>query len=163
MKFSTKEDLEIPVETAFNYLTDFAVYERAVKLRGAEIARQFDDPAPREGLEWKAKFTFRGKQRKMDIRLSKCEPQKLLQFSGTSPSVISEFVIELVQLAPARTRMHVELDIKPRSLAARLMIQSARLARSKLNRRFKNRIADFADDLEQRHKKGAASSGSEIA
>ncbi|NHW87665.1 SRPBCC family protein, partial [Escherichia coli] len=42
------------------------------------------------------------------------------------------------------------LDMKPNTLTARLFIQSLRLAKASLNRKFKRGIARFADDLETR-------------
>ena len=54
--------------------------------------------------------------------------------------------------------MRIELDVRAKTLSARLMMQSAKLMRNTLNKRFKTRIAHFATDLEDRHKRGAAHS-----
>ncbi len=52
--------------------------------------------------------------------------------------------VELLELGAKRTRMHSSIDITPRSLTARLFLQSLRLARTKLDRKFDQRIAQLA-------------------
>ncbi|MEO1026387.1 MAG: SRPBCC family protein, partial [Pseudomonadota bacterium] len=56
-------------------------------------------------------------------------------------------VVDLVALSKARTRMLVSLDLKPTTLSSRLMVQSLRLAKGSLNRRFKARVAQFASGI----------------
>ena len=66
----------------------------------------------------------------------------------TSGGVEGSTNIELVPLSPARTRLIIRLDMAPRTLAARLLLQSLKLAKSNLTQKFKTRIADFAEDVE---------------
>ena len=44
----------------------------------------------------------------------------------------------------------MQVELKPRTLAARLFIQSMRLARKRVQRRFEGRLAEIARDIEQR-------------
>jgi hypothetical protein len=46
----------------------------------------------------------------------------------------------------------VASTFKPNTLAARLFIQSLRLARAKLSRRFELRVAQLAADIEDRYR-----------
>jgi len=48
-----------------------------------------------------------------------------------------------------------ELDVRPKTLPARLLMQSAKLTRNTLNKRYKTRIGHFAEDLEDRYKRSA--------
>ena len=46
--------------------------------------------------------------------------------------------------------MAVALDMKPLNLSARLLIQSLKLAKSSLTKKFKDRVADYAKNLGER-------------
>ena len=59
-------------------------------------------------------------------------------------------VIELVALSVARTRLTVSIDLEPRTLGARLLVQSLKLARGTLQRRFELRVADYASEITAR-------------
>jgi hypothetical protein len=58
--------------------------------------------------------------------------------------------VDLVALSPARTRLNVDLEITPRNLAGRLLIQSVKLAKGNLSKRFRLRVAEYAMDVEDR-------------
>ena len=45
----------------------------------------------------------------------------------------------------------VEIEMRPKTLAARVVIQSLRLAKASLSRKFKKRVAEFAAELERRN------------
>ncbi|MDG1354009.1 MAG: hypothetical protein P8P70_12775 [Sulfitobacter sp.] len=67
---------------------------------------------------------------------------------------MTHFTIELVALSKSRTRLMVSFDIKPLNLSARLLVQSLKLAKTSLTKKFKLRVAEFAKTLEDRHKRG---------
>ncbi|WP_299192684.1 SRPBCC family protein [uncultured Litoreibacter sp.] len=154
MKFSTKEDLEVPINDVFDMLSDFEGFERAAMRHGAEISRLGSANEAGVGLAWRVKAQFRGKKRDFEVTLSEFDRPNHMIFDATSNNMKGAFLVELVALSRNRTRMRAELDVRPKSLSARLLMQSAKLARNTLNRRYKTRIAHFAEDLEDRHKRG---------
>ena len=154
MKFSTKEDLEIPIETVFEMLSDFEGFERAAMRHGAEVVRAPGQSPVGLGQVWHVKASFRGRRRVFDITLLGFESPDHLQYEAVSDAMKASFIMELVALSRKRTRMRVELDIRPKTMPARIMLQSAKLARNTLNRRYKTRIAHFAEELEDRFKRG---------
>lgn len=153
MKFSTKEDLEIPIEDTFDLLSDFESFERAAMRHGAEINRLDDMTTLGVGMGWTIRATLRGKARKFRVEVVEFERPNQMCFEAHSRAMKALFLVEVVALSRKRTRMRVELDIRPRTLSARLLMQSVRLARNTLNRRYKSRISHFASDLEDRHKR----------
>lgn len=153
MKFSTKEDLEVPIDDVFDMLSDFDHFERAIMRHGAEVSRTDKLDSPGVGMGWHARAKLRGKLREFDVKLSEYIQPTHMLFDVVSKNMRANFLVELVALSRARTRMRVELDVRPQTLSARLLMQSVRLARNTLNRRYKTRIAHFATDLEDRHKK----------
>ncbi|SFR36934.1 SRPBCC family protein [Litoreibacter janthinus] len=159
MKFSTKEDLEIPIDEVFQMLSDFDGFERAILRRGADVSRTDKMSTIGVGLSWKARATVRGKKREFDVSLIEYDRPNQMLFDVKTKNMAATFLVELVALSRARTRMRVELDVRPQTLSARLLMQSAKLARNTLNRRYKTRIAHFASDLEERHKKSLRATG----
>ncbi|PTX54873.1 polyketide cyclase/dehydrase/lipid transport protein [Litoreibacter ponti] len=159
MKFSTKEDLEVPIDDVFAMLSDYDAFERAILRHGAEVARTDKMDRPGVGMTWHARAKLRGKLREFDARLAEYDAPNQMRFEVLSKNIEAGFLVELVALSRARTRMRIELDVRPKTLSARLLMQSAKLARNTLNRRYKTRIAHFATDLEERHKKTLRTAG----
>ncbi|MEM9434282.1 MAG: SRPBCC family protein [Pseudomonadota bacterium] len=150
MKFSAREDINAPIEKVFRTLTEFEVFERAALRRGIDLAREVEGESNGLGRTWRVNFKFRGRNREIGVELQTvAEPQDLV-YAISSPNLRGTFEIELVAMSRARTRMRVALDIRPKTLSARLLLQSAKLARNTLNRRYKGRIKRLAQELETR-------------
>ena len=153
MKFGTSEDIEAPIEHVFGAITDFSAFERAALRRGAEMQRVDSAPSPGVGMEWLLKFVFRGKPREMRLKVTEFSPPQGYVLELLSASIAGHGTLDLVALTPARTRLKVALEIEARSLTGRLMVQSLKLARGNLSRRFDLRVAEFAADVEDRYKR----------
>ena len=150
MKFSAKEDIEAPIEQVFTLVSDFEALERAALRRGAEVQRTDSLPRPAVGMTWAASFMMRGRQRNMEVELVAYDPPQSMLFHSTAQGSEADMAFELVALSRGRTRLSLDLELKPRTLSARLLVQSLKLTRSNLNKRFHLRVADYARDLELR-------------
>ncbi len=148
MKFSTREDIEAPIDEVFASLTDFAYFERQAMRRGIEVTR--DNPAPGEGAAWSVRAPFRGKTRDIVLDVTRLvKPENLLVHSKSS-GMSCDFEVKLMSLSRQRTRMIVSADIRPQTFAARVVIQSLKLAKATLSRRFETRVAGLARRIEDR-------------
>lgn len=150
MNFTAQEDIEAPIDHVFSQVTDFAALERSALRRGAEVQRVVDKPEPGPGMTWDTAFMLRGKRREMTVELTEFDAPNGVVLMARSPNIKGKLAVDLVALSPKRTRLNLSLDIEPKTLAARLMLQSLKLARSNLNKRLKKRLKDFARDLEER-------------
>lgn len=148
MKLTAREDLESPIADVWAVLVDFDMFETAALRRGAQVTRQDRGGHP----AWQAVFAFRGKERRVIIGLDRVEKPTLLGFSATGKAVEGDVVVELVELGPRQTRMSVTAEMRPRTLAARLFLQSLKLARGRVSRRYQQGIAQFANMIEARSK-----------
>jgi len=74
----------------------------------------------------------------------------MMVFSGVSDSFDAVVQFDLLALSARETRVTVSIDMKPKSLAARLILQSARLTKGSINKRFRNRLNRFGTELENR-------------
>ncbi len=149
MKFSTKEDIEASMEFVFDRCADHKSFERAAMRRGVEVVRTSGDGPVAKGSSGDVEFEFRGKSRKASVQITHVDKPNSLNVYFESGGIEGDCEIELVALSPNRTRMGIEFELKPRTLAARLMLQSMKLARQNLIKRFKTRVADFAEDVEE--------------
>lgn len=152
MRFATKQDIEAPIADVFRILSDFEAWERAAMRRGAEVARIDKLRAVAAGMRWAVRFSYRSKPRNMELELTQIETPSLLRFAGISQSVEGVASVELMELGGKRTRMHTVLEVSPRSLTARLFLQSLRLARARIERKFDQRAAQLAGDIEARYR-----------
>ncbi|MEO0765358.1 MAG: SRPBCC family protein [Pseudomonadota bacterium] len=150
MKFSAQEDVSAPIDQVFEALCDFEMFERLAMRRGAELRRV--DPLTQMGvgMRWKVKYAMRGRKRAFDLELIQFDPPNQMLFSAKSSGIDATFTVDLLALSRSRTRMAVALDMKPLNLSARLLIQSLKLAKSNLTKRFKERVSDYAKTLGER-------------
>ena len=155
MRFSSREDIEAPIEHVFEAATDFDGFERQALRRGAEVQRNDTYGKPGVGSEWRLKFPFRGKQRKVYARMIKFEAPDGFEAETETGGLEGLVTLELVALSPRRTRLQVSIDLKARTLAGRLLVQSLKFARGNLNKRFSTRIWQFAQGIETKFNKQA--------
>ncbi|MEX5727738.1 uncharacterized protein Ga0609869_001091 [Rhodovulum iodosum] len=148
MKFSTREDIEAPIEKVFAHLSDFETHERAVLHRGAQVTRIDCLAAPGAGMCWLTRFEFRGKPREVETELTEYTPDEAMELKAESSGLVGITRIDLVALSPRKTRLAVSLDVKPQTISARLVLQGLRLAKSNLSDRFKTGIARYGRYIE---------------
>lgn len=150
MKLSTREDISAPIDAVFAALADFDVAERSAMRRGADISRE--DPAGQPGLgsHWTVVFAFRGKARRIKAQVTEFTAPETLTIRGDGSGLATGVNIVLVPLSPRQTRVKIEMEIKPKTITARLFVQSLRLARSTLSAKFKTGVQKYAKDLELR-------------
>ena len=103
-------------------------------------------------MAWTARFDYRGKSRKADLTLSEMVEPSHLGFSLLSDAIEIVSRVELIEMSAKRTRIIVDSEIKPRSLGARLFLQSLRLARARIDRKFDQRAAQLAGEIEARYR-----------
>lgn len=156
MQFSAKEDVEVPIDYVFEQLSDFQSFERSALRRGAEVQRVDKKTSIGPGMAWDAAFKLRGKRREIEMELTGYDPPTGMILSSRSDAMGGQLSVDLVALSRGRTRMSLEIDLKPRTLSARLLVQSLKLARASLSKRFRERVATFAEEMEDRHRKQAA-------
>jgi len=155
VKFGTKQDIEAPIEFVFAQITDFKLIERAAMRRGAEVQRIDSLTGNAPGMAWEAKFEWRGKTREVALKLTKYDPPNGLVMGLLSPNLEGVMLAELVALSRARTRVALDLDLEPRTLSAKLLVQSMKLARKTLLNRMQQRMASYAEEIERRYKQSA--------
>lgn len=154
MKFSTREDIEAPVDYVFAQVSDFAAFERRAMRQGADVARREDGPIA-QGAIWDISFQFRGRDRRVLAELTQIDVPTLLSIDSASDGLNAVTEVELIALSQTRTRVLVSFDLRAKTLTARLLLQSLKLAKTKMTKRFNARVLDYAEDIEDRYRRDA--------
>ena len=153
MKFSTREDIEAPIDYVFARASDFAAYERQALRRGAQVKRAGGDAAIDVGTTWNIAFKFRNKDRQMHAELVTLDNPNQIRVDTQTSGIDSIAKVDFVALSPKRTRLTIGIELTPKTLSARLLVQSLRLAKSNLSKRFSARVRDFATATEEDYRK----------
>lgn len=153
MKFSTNEDIEAPIDAVFDMFCDFESFERSAMRRGAEVQRVDNMAVPGVGMTWRAAFEMRGKPRQIELEMVTFDRPHEIVLESTSPGMLGTTEFEMIALSRNRTRVKVELEIKPLNLSARLLVQSLKLAKNSLSKKFKLRVAEYARGMEDRYQR----------
>lgn len=153
MKLSTRREFDAQPEEVFWALSDFIAFEKLALRHGADVQRIDHLAAPGLGAEWVLRFPFRGRSREVKSRVNAYDPPNHLGAEGTSGSFDFTLRATLEHLRRDHTRLAVELEVKPRTFAARLMLQTLKLGKSRLDARFATRIERFVSAMLSRQKR----------
>lgn len=141
---STQEDISAPASFVFARLTDYDNLERLALRRGAKVTRSGQIGV---GTTWTAEFRLRGKDRKLKGTLVEYVTDEKLGYEARIKGMEFSFSVELVALSRSRTRMVVSTNAKAKTLTARVLLQSFKLARQRAQKRFANRVSDWAETI----------------
>lgn len=153
MQFTSVQDVNAPLEFVFEQLSDFESYEAYAMRVGAQVERRDTLTETCAGMMWYFEGDIRGKTRHVDIELTNYAPPKDLKFICTSPSMEARVNVQAMELAKQQSRIKTVVDAKALNMSARLILQSARLAKASLNRRFNHRVWEFANYIEDNYTK----------
>ncbi len=155
MELATREDIDAPIDWVFGQVTDHAAFERIALRRGAEVERRDPGQGFEPGAAWRMVFPYRGRERVLDARVTGVDRPNGWTATLSVGGIDGTVKVDLVAMSRSRTRMIVEVALAAQSLSARLLLQSVKLARGNVLKRFRNRVAGFAAELENRHRGGA--------
>lgn len=143
MKFSTRENLDIPADELFDRASDFQRLERVLSHRGAQLTRI--DPAtdPGTGIGWNIGFDLRGKPRQVRMDVVSFNRPEGYTMRGASDLFDIEIVVTVIGFSAQKSRLMVEMEVKPRNMRARLIMQTARLGKAQLDKKYAARISEF--------------------
>ena len=150
MKFATRQDSELPAEDLFAAISDFPLAERMLVSKGAQVRRLDPSREPGAGMAWQVGFDFRGKRRDMRLSVIRFDRPENLTMEGVSEMFDLTIEMTVIALTRAKSRLIFEVDVQPRGMKARLLLQTAKLGKAQLDRKFAQRIAQFVDNLATR-------------
>lgn len=147
MKFSTRFDIDSTAEDLFARIGDFGRLERMLMRRGASVSRVEVSQATQSGIGWLIGFDWRGRPRSLRLDVTRNDRPERLSLAGVSEALDVAIDATVIALSRSRSRLIFETELRPRNMRARLMMQTAKLAKPQLDRRFERRMGDFLADL----------------
>lgn len=152
MKFATRQDSELPAEDLFAAISDFPLAERMLVSKGAQVRRLDPSREPGAGMVWQVGFDFRGKRRDMRLSVIRFDRPENLTMEGVSEMFDLTIEMTVIALTRAKSRLIFEVEAKPRNMRARLLLQTAKLGKSQLDRQFASRIAYYVAGISGAHR-----------
>lgn len=151
MKFSTRCDLDAPAADTFDRVSNFSRIEQMLLRRGVSIQRA--DPAQPAGvgMGWVLGFDWRARARELRLEVTRLDHPEHVGLTGLSDAFDIAIDMTVVALGRVRSRLIFETEIRPRNMRARLMLQTAKLGKGQLDRRFAQRIDRFVAELQPAH------------
>lgn len=147
MKLSTRRDTELAADQLFAAMTDFDRIARLLLGRGAAVTRIDPAEEPGTGMGWNIRFDWRGRSRDLRLQVIRFDRPERVSFAGLSDAFDLALDMTVVALSRTRSRLICETDIRPRNMKARLMIQTARLGKAQIDKRYDQGVARMIDEL----------------
>lgn len=155
MQFKTHQDLQVPVAYVYQRVTNFEAYERQALRQGAHVARVDGNGPVGVGSSWDVAFTFRGKDRQLRAKIVEMVEPTDLAIDTDAKGLASDLRVSLLALSQQTTRVTVSVEMSAKSLSARLLLQSLKLARGTLQGRFEKRIKQQLKAIQEDYQRGA--------
>lgn len=148
MKFSTRVNADIPADQLFDKVTDFSRLERLLIRNDVRVSRIDPADEPGAGMAWNLAFGWRGRNQLLRLDVRRFDRPDVMSIDGTSDLFNLSISATVFGLSQKRSRLIFETEVRPRNMRARVILQTARLAKSRLDGRFEHRInALFGGDL----------------
>lgn len=156
MKLTARTDLDAPIGFVYDCLLDHASWEREAAERGIEVRHVADTPLSGPSSSWQMRLPYRGKLVTLVMQCLQVTSKERLDFALQTNTVEGELQFSLLALSPRRTRLHLSIDVRPRTLAARVFLNTLRLAKGRVEARLETRIKQVGLLIQNRYGKSRA-------
>ena len=147
MKFETSGDISAPTQYVCESITTGRAIERFEQQRGVVNQRSTPTALTGFGQCWSAAFKFRNTLWQAQVGVVGFNPPKTLAFKSVIRGLASEVMISFTALSNGQTRLTFDLDLLPKSLSARIFVQSLKVVRDKIDARFAAGVGAFVQDI----------------
>lgn len=148
MKLSAREEIDAPADQVFAAISDFPRIARLAEARGVPLRRTDVLAEPGVGMAWVAEAMIRGQRREIRSDVTDFAQGERIAITSRSGGIEGLTEVEVTLLGPEKTRLRLTVELRPVSLAGRILIQPLRLAKGSLQERLRIRVAGFARSLE---------------
>ena len=147
MKIEYFEDVAVPAEFVFRRLTDFTRHERQAIAQGATVRRLDGGTEGAVGAAWQIGFNHRGRKRDMRAEITAWTPPHKVHIDAATGGLDIHLVVGVVALSARLTRINVSINLMPRSITARLLVQTLKLTRGTVTARLQARLKAMGEEI----------------
>lgn len=146
MQLTATQEIDAPQQAVFDRLSDFDMLEARLAATGVALRAT---PAPEGALRsWHVEFVLRGKPREATVVLTTWQPPERMVFEAVSGGLAVSTVVTLLTPEPGRTTLVLSSTLMPQTLSARLLVQSLKLGRAKVEARLAKALGRLAAEIE---------------
>lgn len=153
MIFETREELDVPRDFAFSRFADFTRYEDAARSYGADIRRVNGFARIAEGVSWRGSVVVRGKTRGVEATVTRLQRPEHARMDTSVGGMAVGVDLFFEEIGPDRTLVRVCAQLKATTLAARLILQTVKLARKKIQDKIDSRVVALANQYEAEYRR----------
>ncbi len=153
MKFETIEEVSAPQDFTFARFTNYIRYEDMARNFGADIRRVGGFTDVSEGATWRGSMAIQGRTRGVEAVVVAYDPSDYARVDTTVGGMSVVFEMRFEALDGEKTRLVSTAELKAKTLAARLIIQSAKLARKRLQAKISSKIVALANEYEDEYRR----------
>jgi hypothetical protein len=132
LKFKVSQDFDAPTAQVWARLTDFTGIEAEAAKREASLVRVGEWQTPKVGVSWRGAVPVRGKSKPIEARIVSFEHEDMFRIDSRVGGMEADYDMTLVALTPVVTRVEIALDLSAKTLSARLLLQTLKLARKRV-------------------------------
>jgi carbon monoxide dehydrogenase subunit G len=148
MNLSAREEIAAPADRVFAAVSDYDRLARMAEGRGVAFTRHDTLSAPAPGMCWTARAPVRGQMRDIRSEVTAFAPGRGFTIASALGGIEGTTEVEVTPLGPNRSRLRIAIELRPVTLAGRLLIQPLRLGKGALQERLRIRVAGFARSIE---------------
>lgn len=153
MLFEAREEIETPRDFAFSRFADFTRYEASVRQYGADIRRVNGFTEIAEGCSWRGSAVVRGKARGVEATITRLDRPDHAQMKTTVGGMTVDVDLYFTELGPEKTELRATAQLKATTLAARLILQTVKLARRQIQGKIAARVVALANQCEDDYRR----------
>lgn len=149
MKFHVTEDVSAPIEAAWTGFTDFAALEAQLAEKGAQLHRLGGWREAHPGAGWHGTVHVRGTSYPVEAHVARIAPREACAIESRIGGMECSYLSTFRALSPEDTRVDITLDLRARTLSARLILQSLKLARTQALHRIEGFVVRRGEAVER--------------
>lgn len=151
MQLSADRTVSAPVAFVFESFSDFVHLENLGIERGIEIDRMDNLLEVGAGMSWHVAGVIRRKRRNIDVALNDYTPCSNLAFRCGGTMMDADIQIQFKEVGASKTEVALVIAPEAKNISARLILQSAKLARRSIEGRLNGRLAEFCENIEMKY------------
>ena len=140
MRLASRTDIEAPAAGLYAALTNLDWLQDSARAAAVRLRRTDQGHGLVVGASWHSTLLWRGRERNAECTVERIEAPRSVRLGCRSGAYFCTIDLTLAPLSRKLTRMAVVVEVKPLSVRARLMLQTLRIGKSRLQARLDRRV-----------------------